>query len=115
MDKRFDKWKQGLARTRKTTFGRIANLLGTSEIDADTWDDLEAMLVHETGLPPRELADYRARRGKFLSAIVRADLETSLVSGQGPVASSQDAEIAEAAHPQLAPECLARLSDRESA
>jgi fused signal recognition particle receptor len=45
MEKRFDKWKQGLARTRKTTFGRIANLLGTSEIDAETWDDLEAMLV----------------------------------------------------------------------
>jgi fused signal recognition particle receptor len=45
MDKRFDKWKQGLTRTRKTTFGRIANLLGTSEIDAETWDDLEAMLV----------------------------------------------------------------------
>ncbi|MBN2499997.1 MAG: signal recognition particle-docking protein FtsY [Anaerolineales bacterium] len=56
MDKRFDKWKQGLARTRKTTFGRIANLLGTSEIDAETWDDLEAMLVQaDLGIETAEI------------------------------------------------------------
>lgn len=41
----FSKWKTGLARTRKTTFGRIANLLGASEIDADTWEDLEALFI----------------------------------------------------------------------
>ena len=39
------KWKQGLARTRKSTFGRIANLVGVSEIDEETWDDLEAMFI----------------------------------------------------------------------
>lgn len=41
----FNKWKQGLARTRKTTFGRIANIIGVSEIDDETWDDLEAMFI----------------------------------------------------------------------
>jgi fused signal recognition particle receptor len=41
----FDKWKQGLARTRKNTFGRIANVIGVSEIDEETWDDLEAMFI----------------------------------------------------------------------
>lgn len=45
VDNIFNKWKAGLARTRKTTFGRIANMLGTSEIDAETWDDLEAMFI----------------------------------------------------------------------
>lgn len=40
-----NKWKQGLARTRKTTFGRIANIIGVSEIDEETWEDLEAMFV----------------------------------------------------------------------
>jgi fused signal recognition particle receptor len=40
-----DKWKNGLARTRKTTFGRISNLLGTSDINADTWDELEALFL----------------------------------------------------------------------
>ncbi len=39
------KWKQGLDRTRKAAFGRIANLLGASEIDHDTWDELEAILI----------------------------------------------------------------------
>ena len=39
------KWKQGLDRTRKVTFGRIANLLGVSDISDETWDDLEAALV----------------------------------------------------------------------
>lgn len=41
----FSKWKEGLARTRKTTFGRIANFLGTSEINEDSWDELEALFI----------------------------------------------------------------------
>ncbi len=41
----FNKWKDGLDRTRKVAFGRIANFLGASEIDDETWEDLEAMLV----------------------------------------------------------------------
>jgi fused signal recognition particle receptor len=40
-----NKWRSGLARTRKSTFGRIANFLGATEIDADTWDDLEALFI----------------------------------------------------------------------
>jgi len=41
----FDKWRKGLEKTRKVTFGRIANFLGTSEIDEGTWEDLEALLI----------------------------------------------------------------------
>ena len=41
----FSKWKQGLARTRKTAFGRIATLLGATEITEETWDELEALLI----------------------------------------------------------------------
>jgi len=41
----FNKWKQGLSRTRKSTFGRISQLLGVAEIDEETWDDLEAMFI----------------------------------------------------------------------
>jgi fused signal recognition particle receptor len=40
-----NKWKKGLARTRKSTFGRISNIFGVSEIDEETWDDLEAMFI----------------------------------------------------------------------
>ncbi len=45
MNDHSEKWKTGLSRTRKTAFGRIAALLGVSEIKKDTWDDLESMLV----------------------------------------------------------------------
>ena len=45
MTTRIEKWKSGLSRTRKTTFGRIANLLGASEINAETWEVLEGLLV----------------------------------------------------------------------
>ncbi len=51
----FNKWKNGLARTRKTTFGRISQIFGVAEIDEETWDDLEAMLVQsDMGLETTE-------------------------------------------------------------
>jgi len=39
------KWRSGLAKTSKTAFGRLASILGATEITQDTWDDLEALLV----------------------------------------------------------------------
>ena len=45
MSNLLSKWKEGLAKTSKTKFGQIANLLGTSEITSDTWEDLEALLI----------------------------------------------------------------------
>ncbi len=41
----FNKWKEGLARTRKVTFGRIVNLFGGGQITDDTWDELEASMI----------------------------------------------------------------------
>ena len=41
----FSKWKDGLDRTRKVTFGRIATLFGATEINEDTWEELEAVLI----------------------------------------------------------------------
>ncbi len=41
----FNKWRIGLEKTRKVAFGRISNLLGTSDLDETTWDDLEALLI----------------------------------------------------------------------
>ncbi|MCH7662610.1 MAG: signal recognition particle-docking protein FtsY [Chloroflexi bacterium] len=45
MAKDITNWKEGLSRTRKLGFGRIANLLGITEINQDTWDELEALLI----------------------------------------------------------------------
>jgi fused signal recognition particle receptor len=39
------RWRDGLSKTSKTAFGRLANLLGATEITAETWDSLEALLI----------------------------------------------------------------------
>jgi fused signal recognition particle receptor len=41
----FNKWKEGLAKSSKAAFGQLATVLGATEIDDDTWDDLEALLI----------------------------------------------------------------------
>lgn len=41
----FGKWKDGLTKSSKAAFGQIAAILGASEIEPETWDDLEALLV----------------------------------------------------------------------
>jgi fused signal recognition particle receptor len=38
-------FSRGLSKTRNSFFGRIANMLGNTEIDDDTWDDIEAILI----------------------------------------------------------------------
>lgn len=38
-------WKEGLARTSKAAFGQLSSLLGTSEINDVTWDELESLLI----------------------------------------------------------------------
>ena len=45
MNNIFSKWKEGLAKTSKATFGQIATLIGATEITDDTWDELEALLI----------------------------------------------------------------------
>ncbi len=44
-DNIFNKWINGLEKTRKVAFGRIANLFGTTELTEGAWDELEAMLI----------------------------------------------------------------------
>ena len=41
----FKRWQKGLEKTRKVTFGRIANFLGTSELSEESWEELEALLI----------------------------------------------------------------------
>jgi len=51
----FNKWKQGLARTRKVAFGRIVTMFGGSEITDETWDEMEASLIQaDMGLDTTE-------------------------------------------------------------
>jgi len=45
MENNLEKWKVGLSKTRKSTFGKIATFFGASEITPDTWDDLEDLFI----------------------------------------------------------------------
>jgi len=45
MSEFLSKWKSGLARTSKSAFGRLAGLLGATEISKETWDELEVLLI----------------------------------------------------------------------
>jgi fused signal recognition particle receptor len=50
-----NKWKDGLARTRKVAFGRIASLLGTSEITPELWEEMETIMIQaDLGLDTTE-------------------------------------------------------------
>jgi fused signal recognition particle receptor len=45
MAEAFSRWREGLAKTSKEAFGRLAGMLGATEIEAETWDSLETLLV----------------------------------------------------------------------
>lgn len=38
-------FRRGLAKTRQSFFGRIAQILGNTDINDDSWDDIEALLI----------------------------------------------------------------------
>ncbi|MDZ4158835.1 MAG: signal recognition particle-docking protein FtsY [Anaerolineaceae bacterium] len=86
----FDRWKTGLEKTRKQTFSRIADLLGATEITAETWEDLEALLFQAdvgTGTTQSILDSLRATaRSEFLTsaAALREHLHNALVQRLAP-------------------------------
>ncbi len=88
----FSKWKNSLDRTRKSTFGRIAALVGASEINQDTWDDLEALLIQaDVGVETSQLIINNLKRfvienGITKSADFQQALENELVSHLMPPA-----------------------------
>ena len=86
----FARWKDGLARTSKATFGRLAALLGASEIKPETWDDLEALLFQaDLGLETTHsvLDALKAAvkrqgltRASDLQSVLKAELRSRLVT-----------------------------------
>lgn len=48
----FKSLRESLTRTRQSVFGQIVNVLGAGEIDDETWEDLEALLIQaDMGVP----------------------------------------------------------------
>ncbi len=39
------RWRAGLSKSGKAAFGRVASLLGATEITVETWDELETLLI----------------------------------------------------------------------
>ena len=80
----FGKWISGLDRTRKVAFGRISNFLGATEINADAWEDLEAMLIQaDLGIDVTEeiitaLQTQVTENGLTKTSELREYLETDL-------------------------------------
>lgn len=80
----FTKWKTALNRTSKAAFGRLATVFGASEINEETWEELEALLIQaDVGIETTQsiIHALRARisqegitRAQDLRAILREEL-----------------------------------------
>jgi fused signal recognition particle receptor len=60
-------FNQSLKKTRQAFFGKIANMIGATEIDDETWDDVEALLIQadlgiETALAVVEAVRTRSEK-----------------------------------------------------
>jgi fused signal recognition particle receptor len=81
-----NKWKNGLERTRKVAFGRLANFFGATEITIDTWDELESVLIQAdigietTGTIIADLINKVENEGIITTADLRQHLALELQS-----------------------------------
>ncbi len=85
----FSKWRAGLSKTSRSAFGRLANLLGATEINQETWDELEALLIQaDLGIETtsdvlaslqRLVRDQGLTRANELREILRVDLRSRLM------------------------------------
>lgn len=80
MENIFSKWRQGLEKTSKATFGRIATLFGATQIDDETWDELEAILVQaDLGVDTTgDIIDSMKKRVENEGIIFTGDLQKTL-------------------------------------
>lgn len=70
----FKSIRDSLTRTRASVFGQIASVLGAGDIDEETWEDLEALLVQaDVGVPTTlEIIDTLQERVRK-EGLIRAD------------------------------------------
>lgn len=86
----FNKWIEGLNRTRKVAFGRLATLFGATEISAETWDELEAILIQaDLGVETTEsiltaLQDQVNRDGLTKTSDLQESLRAELIQRLDP-------------------------------
>jgi fused signal recognition particle receptor len=88
MNSILSRWKSGLARTSKATFGQLATIFGATEITDETWEKLETLLIHadvgvETTISILDKLEDRADREGIikeseLNLLLRAELRCHL-------------------------------------
>ncbi len=86
----FSRWRDGLAKSSKGAFGRLAGLLGATEIKAETWDALEGLLVQaDVGIETagdiiaalkRTVNERGLTRADELREALRAELRSRLIT-----------------------------------
>ncbi|MEW5941470.1 MAG: signal recognition particle-docking protein FtsY [Chloroflexota bacterium] len=68
------RWRAGLAKTGKAAFGRVATVLGATEITDETWDELEALLLQaDLGIETASSVVDSLKRLARTSGLLRAD------------------------------------------
>ncbi len=74
------RWKAGLSKTGRATFGRLAGLLGVSEITEETWEGLEALLIQaDLGIETAsDVLDSLKRLARDEGLVRAADLRDAL-------------------------------------
>lgn len=85
-----NKWKEGLERTRKVAFGRIASIFGATQITDQTWDELETILIQaDMGIETTEsvvksLKQVVVKDGLTHADELQASLRTELIGRLDP-------------------------------
>nr|BAL54980.1 cell division membrane protein [uncultured Chloroflexota bacterium] len=70
----FSKWREGLQKTSQVAFGRLASILGATEITDETWEELEAMLIQaDLGVESTQELIQSLRRRVLEEGVRRAD------------------------------------------
>jgi fused signal recognition particle receptor len=73
-------WKHALSRTRRAAFGRVASLLGATDITPAAWEEMESLLL-QADLGPRltqETITFLQRKVKEQGLLQRAELDRAL-------------------------------------
>ena len=84
VDNIFLRWKNGLARSSKAAFGRLASLFGASEITPETWDQLEGLLIQ---------ADLGLETTQAVLDSLKKEVRTQGLTSSGELRSILEAEL----------------------
>lgn len=83
MPELFLRWKIGLSRSSKAAFGRLASLFGATEINTQTWEELESLLIQaDVGMETTESVLDSLRTAVRIRGLTRAVELQSLLAAE---------------------------------